>query len=240
MMLAHEGDGQKLKAAFDGDGVDTEAVARMMRGRTPAERRAIIAASGLDRPELAQYGEMTEAEKEEADVALEVAQLGTEDGVGVDTVAVQETMAGLEPDQPSAVAWEFRMETGERIGDALPAELLPANLREKKLDAAKLAEDSKKAAADLFKAMDGSGTDEDAILEALRGKSPREIEEIKKWYRDLHGSELMDDLVEDLDDAPEALAAARAMMSDDPVAAALAFCVTPRRGTSSTAPTRSS
>src|SRR5262249_23519389 len=43
---------------------------------------------------------------------------------------------------------------------------------------------ARKAANDLFKAMDGWGTDEKAIFAALKGKSPAEVAAIRAAYKD--------------------------------------------------------
>jgi len=52
----------------------------------------------------------------------------------------------------------------------------------------------RETANNLFKAMDGWGTDEDTLLNALRGKSPAEINAIKAEYADHFGRSLDDDI----------------------------------------------
>ena len=67
----------------------------------------------------------------------------------------------------------------------------------------------KEAADAIFKAVDGWGTDEDAIMKALAGKNPEEIAAIKKEYADhYNGRNLDDDLQSELsgDDLKEAQA----------------------------------
>ncbi len=225
LMVEHEKDGNDLKAALESDPVDSSAVEMVMAGRTPAERRAIIAASGAEDklPNARQYTEITEEEKEAAAVALQCAGIGGD----IDQIAIDETMAGLMPDQQSVVAREFRDQTGQRIGEKFPGNVLPAGLREKPVDP-KTAKDASTA---LFKAMDGSGTDENMILNTLRGKSPAEVRAILKEYADAHpGHDLLDDIKEDMDpDSPEGRAAL-AMLSDDPVAAAVASLEYGRKG----------
>ena len=53
-------------------------------------------------------------------------------------------------------------------------------------------------AAAIKEAVDGAGTDEDAINQALRGKTPEEIEAIKAEYRRMYRVELTTDLTGDL------------------------------------------
>ena len=56
------------------------------------------------------------------------------------------------------------------------------------------------AVATIADAIDGAGTDEDAIKEALRGKTPAELEEIKRLYKERHGVDLETDLAGDMED----------------------------------------
>lgn len=73
------------------------------------------------------------------------------------------------------------------------------------------------AANQLFMAMDGWGTNEEALLGALRGKSPAELRAIKAEYQDHFGRNLESDIRAELGgkDLEEALAA----LSEDPVKA---------------------
>ena len=77
------------------------------------------------------------------------------------------------------------------------------------------------AASSLFRAMDGLGTDEDAIHAALRGRSPAEIAEIRRIYADHYPGRTLDaDLSDEL--SGDELGAAQAALSGDPVVAAAA------------------
>ena len=57
------------------------------------------------------------------------------------------------------------------------------------------------AVATIADALEGAGTDEAAIKDALRGKTPAELEEIKRLYKERHGVELKTDLAGDMEDA---------------------------------------
>ena len=57
---------------------------------------------------------------------------------------------------------------------------------------------AKADAAAIAEAVDGLGTDEKAIREALRGKTPEELDQIKKIYREKYGVDLVADLREDM------------------------------------------
>ena len=76
------------------------------------------------------------------------------------------------------------------------------------------------AASALFRAMDGMGTDENAIHTALRGKSAAEVAELRRIYADHYGRSLDTDLEGELSGTD--LAAAKAALSSDPVVAAAA------------------
>ena len=57
------------------------------------------------------------------------------------------------------------------------------------------------AVATIADAVSGAGTDEAAIKEALRGKTPAELEEIKRLYKERHGVELKTELASEMEDA---------------------------------------
>ncbi len=58
-------------------------------------------------------------------------------------------------------------------------------------------------AAALKEAMSGFGTDEDALRNTLRGKTPEELEAIKAEYKRMYGVELKEDIDDDADDAEQ-------------------------------------
>ncbi len=104
-------------------------------------------------------------------------------------------------------------------------------------DAAKPKPVDPKAMADaentIFKKMDGlwvSGSDRSAILDTLRGKTPEEVAAIKRMYAEHHvGHDLDADLAKNL--SGKDLAEAKASMSGDPVATAVASIKNAETGT---------
>src|SRR5262249_34755198 len=85
------------------------------------------------------------------------------------------------------------------------------------------------AASQLFRAMDGWGTDENAIHRALQGKSAAEIASIRSIYRDhFPGHDLDADLSDEL--SGDDLAQAQAEMTADPVQSAATALVTASSG----------
>lgn len=76
------------------------------------------------------------------------------------------------------------------------------------------------SANQLFKAMDGWGTDEDALLNTLRGKSPAEIAAIKAEYQDHFGRSLDGDIKKEL--GGKDLKEAEACLKANPVESAVA------------------
>lgn len=72
----------------------------------------------------------------------------------------------------------------------------------------------------LFKAMDGWGTDESAVMNSLKGMSPAEIEAVKKEYQDHYGRDLMGDIEGELGGSD--LEEAKMHMSGNKVDGALA------------------
>ena len=87
----------------------------------------------------------------------------------------------------------------------------------------------RQAAADLFTAMDGMGTNEDAIHSALRGRSAAEIEAIRAAYADHYPGRTLDGDLEDELSGDE-LEAARTAMTADPVTSAAASLVNAASG----------
>ena len=79
------------------------------------------------------------------------------------------------------------------------------------------------AAASIFRAVDGIGTDEVAIHAALRGRSPAEAQAIRAAYQAHYGRNLDAELEDELSDTD--LAQAQDSLSADPVAAAAATLV---------------
>lgn len=103
-----------------------------------------------------------------------------------------------------------------KTGD--PAQDAPAGVKpeEKPVDP-KMVRDS---ANKLFKAMDGWGTDEDALLGVLRGKSAAEIAAIKAEYQDHFGRSLDDHIKDEM--GGKDLEEAEACLKADPVESAVA------------------
>lgn len=80
-----------------------------------------------------------------------------------------------------------------------------------------------KAASQIFQAVDGWGTNEDAIHSALKGKSPEEVAAIKAEYQNHYGKSLDSVLEDEL--SGDDLAMAKAAMTADPVQSAAASLV---------------
>jgi hypothetical protein len=116
-------------------------------------------------------------------------------------------LAGKSKEELEAIKAGFQAKHGKELEVAI---------KEAILDPEKIS-----AAADaLFKAIDGWGTDEDAIMKALAGKSPLEIAAIKRTYNDHYGRNLDKDIESELggDDLKEA----QAHLSGDKAQAAIA------------------
>jgi hypothetical protein len=161
---------------------------------------------------------------------------------GTDEQKIHDTLASItDPEMREKVAKQFQKDTGMRLSSMLKDELSGEDLakaqeelgdvadeNQLKTDPAKLKEvqnDPKKiqalqnAAGELRKAMDGAGTTEDAIHNALKGKSPEEIQVLKDMYKEKYKVDLLDQLESELSgtDLQEAVGA----LSGDPVQAAV-------------------
>ena len=229
--------------------VDEDAILEHMRGKTPEQIAAIKEAylrktgKQLD-ADLVKADALDEAELKEAKAHLSgdsvqraVAALeNAEDGWtgDEDEERIKQTLAGLDPETRKKVAAEYEKQTGRRLNAMLADELEEEDCKE-----AYVAEDPKKkvdvspetrnspavhqAVSAIFGATadDDLGTNEKAVYDALKGKSPEEIEAIKQVWLEKHGPPGLDAVLEDEMSGTE-LKNAKAMMSDDPVQKAVA------------------
>ena len=148
------------------------------------------------------------ADKAVADLAK------TSDQYAADKKAEEEAAAKQKADEEKAAADKVK---ADKEAEAKKEADKKAEEEKKK----KEFEAKTKGAADaLFKAMDGWGTDEKAIMGALKGKTPEEIAAIKKAYEEKTGRSLDKDLASEMDGND--LKEAKALMSDDPVQKAVA------------------
>jgi hypothetical protein len=180
VMFSMKEDLDELRAMAAGT-LDPASVDRVMAGRPPAERQALLDASGIAErlPGAARHGELTELEKEAAALQLRCA-LGTTAGGEqiVDKASAAYVFANVNAEQAQDIKWAFFDETRTQIGDAFAGnqDVLPQALRVKEVHLDD-PEQKKKIDADvdtLFRALDG-GCDEDTALNTLRNQSRSEI-----------------------------------------------------------------
>ncbi len=231
--------------------VDEDAVLNHMRGKTPEQIAAIKQAyfikTGSGRQldaDLVKADALDDKEMKEAKAHLSgdpvqraVATLeNAEDGwTGEeDEARIKATLAGLDPETRKKVAAEYEKQTGRRLNAMLADELDDEDCKD-----AYVGEDPKKkvavspetknspavhaAVSAIFGATadDDLGTNEKAVYQALKGKSPEEIEAIKQVWLEKHGPPGLDAVLEDEMSGTE-LKNAKALMSDDPVQKAVA------------------
>jgi hypothetical protein len=239
----------ELADELDGDEilVDEEAILEHLRGKTPEQIAAIKKAyfdktkrqldADLDKSDALDKTELKEAKAHLSDdpVQRAVATLeNAEDGwsTDADEQRIKETLAKLDPETRKKVAAEYEKQTGRRLNSMLEDELDEADAKNarlpeeptKKVDVSKEVKDSPavaQAVAKLRGATDRWDTDEKGIYEALKGKTPEEIEAIKQVWNQNHGPPGLDEVLEKEMSGTE-LKEAKAMMSDDPVRKAVA------------------
>ncbi|WP_127572985.1 polymorphic toxin type 4 domain-containing protein [Georgenia faecalis] len=122
---------------------------------------------------------------------------GGVEGWGTDEAQVYGGLGGARTTvERAALAACYRATFGVAMEDDVRGDM-----EDHELERAEALMAGKAAAADaaaIKEAVDGAGTDEDAIKAALRGKTPEEIEAIRAEYRRVYGVELATDLADDL------------------------------------------
>lgn len=210
----------ELRNAVEGPGTDEQAIFNALAGRTPAQIAEIEAAyaqlSGGETLEARLRDELSGDELSRAMSLLRGESAATEaarqiwdavDGLGTDEAAIYAALAGRSAEQWQAIQDAYRQMANEglvaRLQDELTADewthaqtLLPGAV-----GGAQTAEDRATVAANQIQhAVDGPGTDEDAIYSALTGRTEPELREIAQRYRLLTGEEMEARLRDELTD----------------------------------------
>jgi Annexin len=126
-------------------------------------------------------------------------------GVGTDEAKVLNILRGKNPAQIKAISAAYKRKYKTDLETVLRSELSGKDLSTA-LGLLSVGDGSRKvfpkditdAANRIFKAIDGAGTDETAIFDALQGKTPQQLEQIKQAYKDHYRSDLEADLKGDL------------------------------------------
>jgi len=244
-----KGAADQLFKAMDGWGTDEKAIMNALKGKSPEEMKAIKEAyqkktgRSLD-ADLADEMSGTDLKEAKALMSADpvqgaVAQLQSAmEGWGTDEKKVKETLDSItDPEVKKKVIAEYEKQTGQRLQKALEEEGITAADGVKVDDYAKekppeetgpqreLSDDEKKAANTAVTELEGAmhrwGTDEAAVFNALKGKSPEQIKMMKDAYYERHKPKTLDDILEDELSGTD-LKEAKALMSADPVQAAVA------------------
>ncbi|RKH65327.1 hypothetical protein D7W81_17115 [Corallococcus aberystwythensis] len=127
---------------------------------------------------------------------------------GTDEKKIFDALANLNPLQGHYIEVLYEKEHGENLRERLKSELddffSTTTHDADKAEALLSGNAAKAAAVELNDAMEGTflgtglGTDEDAILTLLRGKTPEQIEAIKKAYQAKYGKELVAQMDDEL------------------------------------------
>ncbi len=126
---------------------------------------------------------------------------------GADEEGVRAVLEGKTPEQLAAIQAEYQKQTGKSLeADVRDFGGADAEVTLRLLNPPK--EGDRKAQAEataerLHLAMDGAGTDEDAIRAALAGKSKPELDEVAAAYRQKYGKDLRAELDSELDGRDE-------------------------------------
>ncbi|MDX2087538.1 MAG: annexin [Kofleriaceae bacterium] len=243
-----QGAANELFAAMDGWGTDENKIFATLRGKSAEEIKAIKAAYQAKTKrslEADLTDELSGNDLKEAKALLsadpvqqKVAALqNAMEGWGTDETKVKQTLASMtDPKLKAKVIAEYEKQTGVKLSNALAAEGMASagvdpkafkatpsgpKLDEKKVKELAATKDIKLAAISILAATDRWGTDEKAISAALKGKTPEEIAAIKKDFKEHSGGKDLEAVLED-ELSGTALKEAKALLSADPVRAAVA------------------
>jgi hypothetical protein len=152
------------------------------------------------------------------------------DGWDADEGALRDIFRGKTPEQVKAISSAYEAAYGDKLRDRLDDELDGTDQDEvfHLLDAptgdptAKAAWQADDDAIQLHKAVDGAGTDEDALRNTLQGKTPEQIQAIDAAFEKRYGTDLKSRLQDDLsgDDAAGILHLLDTPATNDPHRAA--------------------
>ncbi|TSC34170.1 annexin [Corallococcus sp. Z5C101001] len=208
---------QALKAGLEEDmagwGTDEGRLFERLEKATPEQRQILAQDEGLkaklkDDLSTEEYDRaigMLQGNPAQADAArLREAMGGF---FGADESGVRDILQGKTPDQLTAIKAEYQRQTGQSLEDQVrqwDGGDRDVTLRMLNPPAADDAQGQAEAAAEkLFLAMDGLGTDEDAIRSVLSGKSKEDLNAISAAYQQKYGKDLRSELDSELDGRDE-------------------------------------
>lgn len=196
-------DAARIQKAVKGMGTDEAAIMSTLQGKSAEERAAIEKAfqetykvdlrtrlsQDLSGSELDQANALLEGNQAKADAAsLKTAASGF---FGADKKGINQALEGKTEEERKALAEAYQQTYGKELQSELQSKL-SGNALEKSqalLERGQLSE-----AEQLKFAMEGWGTDEDAVKKALEGRSKEDVARIRQDYQSLTGRELDTDL----------------------------------------------
>ncbi|RKH89752.1 hypothetical protein D7Y21_09135, partial [Corallococcus sp. AB045] len=208
---------QALKAGLEEDmagwGTDEGRIFERLERATPEQRAILAQDEGLkaklkDELSTEEYDRavgLMQDNPAQADAARLREALGG--FFGADESGVRDILQGKTPDQINAIKAEYQKQTGQsldaqvRTWDGGDRDVTLRMLNPPAADDAK--GQAEASAERLFLAMDGMGTDEDAIRSELGGKSKAELDSIAAAYQQKYGKDLRAELDGELDGRDE-------------------------------------
>ena len=199
-------DAATLQEAMKGMGTDEASIMQTLQGKNAEERAAITKAY------KEQYGvdlstrlkkDLSGSELDQANALLEgnqakaaAAQIRTAAaGWGTDESSINQALEGKSAEERKAITEAYRQQYGKDLNSELSSEMSGNDLQKSQalLERGKLSE-----AEQLKFALEGAGTDEEAVKAALRGKSKEDVARIRSEYESLTGRQLDTDVASDM------------------------------------------
>lgn len=199
-------DAARLEKAMKGMGTDEAAIMATLQGKNADERAAIMKSYkdtyGVDlKQRLAK--DLSGSELDQANALLAgdnakaaAAQIKTATGGwGTDEKSLNAALEGKSAEERKAITEAYQQKYGKNLNAELKDELSGNDLQKSQA----LLERGKLSDAEQLKfALEGAGTDEEAVKAALTGKSKEEIAKLRQDYTRLTGRELDTDIAGDM------------------------------------------
>ena len=211
----------EIRTAIDGLGTDEDAIFNALAGRNSVEIAAIeaayVALSGGETLEASLRDELSGDDLAQALSLLRGESAATEAarqiwnavrGLGTDEESIYAAVAGRTSEQWQAIQDAYRQMANEALIGRLQDELSSSEWTHLQsllpgAEGGAAADDDRAtvAANQIQLAVDGLGTDEEAIFSALTGRSQVELQEIQRRYRLLTGEIMVTRLRDELSDS---------------------------------------
>ena len=187
---------ETVLGATDGIGTDEDAIQAELKHKSSGDTASIKKMYSAETSSLLAE-EAPDAKKYNPSGDVK-ALMGASEGWGTDEGSIMKTLKGKSPEEMAALKKAYAEKTGGSLDSMLKDELSGDDLKAAQSAMSGKGGGAAEAADKLAAATEGWGTDEDSIMSTLKGKSPKEMEDIKATYAKKYGGSLDDKLSDEM------------------------------------------